>query len=150
MLLVMVYWCPFEVPVPLESQIAPLTGLGEVSSIHLRLQRTMVLLVLWEWALLLCFILRRMSQRAWHACKWFYLISSPLVHNFIGAFPKLSCDYLHTCLFRLTDSECWHQRLYPIHFFFLIEWHNAQHIGHPQEMFAEQEDILIPMKKLPM
>lgn len=64
MLLVMVYWCPFEVPVPLESQIAPLTGLGEVCSIHLRLQRTMVLLVLWEWALLLCFILRRMSQGA--------------------------------------------------------------------------------------
>lgn len=60
MLLVMVYWCPFEVPVPLESQIAPLTGLGEVCSIYSSLWRTMVLWVLWEWAFLLCFILERM------------------------------------------------------------------------------------------
>ena len=149
MLLVMVDWYPFEVPVPLASQVAPLTGLGEVCSIHLSLQRTMVLLVLWEWALLLCFILRRTSQRAWHARKWFYLISSPPLYNFIGAFPKLGCDYLHTCLFCSTDSECLHQRLY-LFFSFLIEWHNARHIGHPYEMFTEQEDILISMKKLPM
>lgn len=51
MLLVMVYWCPFEIPMPLESQIAPLTGLGEVCSIYSSPQRTTVLLVLRNWAL---------------------------------------------------------------------------------------------------
>lgn len=61
MLLVMVYWCPLEIPVPSESQTAPLTGLGEVCSIYSSPWRTMVLLVLWNWALLLDFILKRMS-----------------------------------------------------------------------------------------
>lgn len=61
MLLVMVYWCPFEVPVPLESQIAPLTELGEVCSIYSSPQRATFFLVLWDWALLLDFILKRMS-----------------------------------------------------------------------------------------
>lgn len=61
MLLVTVYWCPFEVPVPIESQIAPLAGLPEVCLIYLSLQRTTVLLALWDWALLLDSILRRTS-----------------------------------------------------------------------------------------
>lgn len=64
MLLVMLYWCSFEVPVPLESQIAPLTGLGEVCSIYSSLQKTTALLVHWDWALLLNFILKRINSRA--------------------------------------------------------------------------------------
>lgn len=57
----MVYWCSFEVLVPLESQIAPLTGLGEVCSVYPCLQRAMVLLIHWDQALLLEFILKRIS-----------------------------------------------------------------------------------------
>lgn len=63
MLLVMVYWCPLAIPVPLESRIAPLTGLGEVCSIYSSPQRATVLLVLWNWAFLLDFILEKKKKR---------------------------------------------------------------------------------------
>lgn len=101
---------------PLESQIAPLTGLGEICSLHFSSQRTMVLLVLWG-GLLGCVSFWEEWARELDTLGDFGLITSPLVHNLVGAFPKLGCDCLHTCLFCSTDSECWHQRLYPIHFF---------------------------------